>query len=140
MELSVFSAFSEEPPCHTQVGYGVGLLRHELDMVSGAAWTPGSGGYGSFSVPVFIHSAHWLVMLSFSVYVIHHTVHTHTHTHTHRACTHKATTFVSSPGFYRSSAELDSAQVMSQGSLCGTVTQTVSSGSSKPFSGTLAQW
>ena len=82
MELSVFSAFSEEPPCHTQVGYGVGLLRHELDMVSGAAWTPGSGGYGSFSVPVFIHSAHWLVMLSFSVYVIHHTVHTHTHTHT----------------------------------------------------------
>ena len=46
---------------------------------------------------------------------------------------------MSNPGFYRSSAELDSAQVMSQGSLCGTVTQTGSSGSSKPFSGTSAQ-
>ena len=46
---------------------------------------PGPQGLGvrSFSVPVFIHSAHQLVMFSFPVYVIHHTVHTHTHTHTH---------------------------------------------------------
>ena len=117
----------------------MGLLRHALDVVRGAAWTPGSGGtllqcpcLYSFSTPardVFIPS----------ICDTSHCTHTHTHTHTHTACTHKATTFVSSPGFYRSSAELHSAQVMSQGSLCGTVTQTGSSGSSKPFSGTSAQ-
>ena len=90
-------------------------------------------GYGSFSVPVLIHPAHQLVMFSISVYVIHPTVHTHT------ACAHRATTSVSSPGCFGSSAQLDSAQALPQGCSRGTVTQTGSPGNSRAFSGTWAQ-
>lgn len=79
MELGIFSAFCEEPPCHTQVGRAL-VQRHALDVVRGAAWTPGSGGtllqcpcLYSFSTPacdVFIPS----------ICDTSHCTHTHTHT------------------------------------------------------------
>ena len=115
---------------------GMGFLRQALDVVSGAAWTPGSGGYApSVSLSLFIQQPACDVLI-LSVCDAPHCSHTHTHT--------QRLVLTRPPPVCPALVSAGPGQSWTlpgrcPRALCGTVTQTGSSGSSKAFSGTLAQ-